>query len=202
MNPSESAGKKLALTLHDIGAVRLGQFKLRSGQMSPIYLDLRLLVSYPRALRQATAVYRAILQELVFDRLAATPLAGLPIGTAVALDMDRPLIYPRPQAKEHGTGKMIEGEWEAGETAVVLDDLITAGGSLCQAAQTLRDAGLNVRDAVVLIDREQGGGRALQARGLRLHAGMTLSQILTILEETKRISAAQRTAVTDALQLP
>lgn len=187
--------ESLALTLFDIGAIRLGQFKLRSGQMSPIYLDLRLLVSFPDALRQATAVYRAILETLSFDRLVGVPMAGLPIGTAVALDMNRPLIYPRQKAKGYGTGKMIEGIWEEGETAVLLDDVITYGGSLLQAAQGLREAGLIVTDAVVLVDREQGGVQRMREQDLALHAGITLSQILIILESHNRISANKKAEV-------
>lgn len=187
--------ESLALNLFDIGAIRLGQFKLRSGQMSPIYLDLRLLVSFPEALRQATAVYRATLEALTFDRLVGVPMAGLPIGTAVALDMNRPLIYPRQKAKGYGTGKMIEGLWEKSETAVLLDDVITNGGSLLQAAQSLREAGLIVTDAIVLVDREQGGAQRLREQGLTLHAGITLSQILMILESHNRITANQKTEV-------
>lgn len=178
-----------------MGAVRLGQFKLHSGRISPIYLDLRLLVSYPDALREATAVYRAILEKLSFDVLVATPLAGLPIGTAVALAMNRPLIYPRPSAKSYGTGKLIEGKWEAGMTAVVLDDLITSGDSILGTIKTLKAAGLRVNDAVVLIDREQGGLPSLQKQGYNLHAGMTLSQLLAILEDRGRITPEQRAHV-------
>jgi uridine monophosphate synthetase len=170
----------------------LGHFKLHSGRSSLIYLDLRMLVSYPTALRQATAVYRHVLENLSFDLLAAAPLAGLPIGTALCLDMNVPLIYPRKTAKSYGTGKGIEGHWEVGQTAVVVDDLITSGDSILQAIVSLKAAGLHVSDAVVLIDREQGGGETLRDQGYRLHAAMTLSHLLAILESRERITADQR----------
>ena len=198
MDLANSNTESLVLTLFDMGAVRLGKFKLHSGQMSPIYLDLRLLVSYPEALRQATVVYRAILEKLTFDRLVGTPLAGLPIGTAVALDMNRPLIYPRRRAKSYGTGKLIEGEWMEGETAVILDDLITSGDSILQTAHTLEEAGLTISDAVVLIDRQQGGAQTLRQNNIALHAGITLSQTLAILQNHNRITASQRD---DVLQI-
>lgn len=201
MKQQHSSIESLALTLFDIGAVSLGQFMLRSGQPSPIYLDLRLLVSFPQALRQATAVYRAILASLTYDVLVATPLAGLPIGTAVALDMDQRLIYPRNQAKGYGTGKMIEGKWDAGETAVILDDVITLGGSIIRTLDTLRDAGIQAQEAVVLIDRQQGGRESLQTHGCTLHAGFTMSQLMAILEANRRITAAQRAEVCNALNL-
>ncbi|MFQ5398313.1 MAG: orotate phosphoribosyltransferase [Anaerolineae bacterium] len=189
----------LALTLFDIGAVQLGKFRLHSGRKSRIYLDLRVLVSYPDALRQVTAAYRTVLESLQFDILAATPLAGLPLGTAIALDMNRPLIYPRKTAKSYGTGKSIEGRWEVGQTAVVVDDLVTSGDSILQAIIPLKVAGLRVQDAVVLIDREQGGARALQEEGYNLHAVITLSWLLDILEEQGRITARQHAKVRESL---
>ncbi|RMG92427.1 MAG: orotate phosphoribosyltransferase [Chloroflexi bacterium] len=199
MIPSELL-RELVLSLHDIGAVRLGQFKLHSGRISPIYLDLRMLVSYPDILRLATAVYRELLTPLQFDRIAAAPMAGLPLGTAVALDMNIPLIYPRKTAKSYGTGKSIEGEWQVGETAVIIDDLITSGDSLLQAIATLKAAGLHIHDAVVLIDREQGGRQNLHELGYTLHTALTLTHLLTILEEENRITPAQRLKIVQALQ--
>lgn len=190
---------KLALTLFDIGAVRLGHFTLHSGRSSPIYLDLRLLVSYPQALRLATAMYRQVLESLEFDLLAATPLAGLPIGTAVCLEMNVPLVYPRKTAKSYGTGKSIEGVWEVGQTAVVLDDLVTSGDSIIQAITPLKAAGLQVRDAVVLVDRQQGGVEALQEQGYTLHTVIKLDHLLLLLQENGRITQQERAKVLKAL---
>ncbi|MCP5096718.1 MAG: bifunctional orotidine-5'-phosphate decarboxylase/orotate phosphoribosyltransferase, partial [Chloroflexi bacterium] len=107
--------EELSLTLFDIGAVQLGKFKLHSGRTSRIYLDLRLLVSFPHALRLATEAYKSVLETLSFDVLAAPPLAGLPLGTALCLELDTPLIYPRKTAKTYGTGKSIEGSWSIGQ---------------------------------------------------------------------------------------
>lgn len=191
--------EQLALKLFDINAVRLGKFTLHSGRTSPIYLDLRLLVSFPEALRMATAVYRAILAQLSFQVLAATPLAGLPIGTAICLDMNVPLIYPRKTAKSYGTGKSIEGVWQVGQKAVVVDDLVTSGDSILQAITPLKAAGLHVQDAVVLIDRQQGGVEMLREQGYTLHTATTLNQLLLILERNGRITAKQRHDVLKSL---
>lgn len=196
----DSELETVALALYDIGAVRLGRFRLHSGRTSLIYLDLRLLVSHPDVLRRAANLYRSLLQDLTVDRLAATPLAGLPIGTAVSLAMDLPLIYPRKTAKSYGTGKEIEGEWKVGETAVVIDDLITSGDSILQAIAALKAAGLQVNEAVVLIDREQGGREALAAQGYRLHAAMTLTGLLAVLESRDRITARQKAQILQSLQ--
>lgn len=187
MSPDEQL-KRLVDELFEIEAVRFGRFSLHSGRISPIYLDLRLLVSFPEILRLAAAVYRRILEKMAFDVLAATPLAGLPIGTAICLEMNVPLIYPRQRPKGYGTGKQIEGVWQSGQTAVMVDDLVTSGDSLLQGIAFLEEAGLRVKDAVVLIDRQQGGRETLEARGYRLHSAITLSQLLDVLQDMGRIT--------------
>ncbi len=194
-----SANVDLAAALYDIGAVRFGRFILHSGRVSPIYLDLRLLMSHPPTLRLAAQAYAAVLRGLTFDLLAAIPYAGLPIGTAIALEMNRPLIFPRKTAKHYGTGKSIEGEWKNGQTAVVVEDLITSGDSVLDGIAALKAAGLQVREAVVLVDREQGGRAALQAQGYQLHAVFTLTPFLAQLESLGRITPEQRWRVMEAL---
>jgi uridine monophosphate synthetase len=191
--------EKFAIALFEIGAVRLGQFKLHSGRTSPIYLDLRMLISYPETLRMATAVYTTLLAELEYDLLAAAPMAGLPLGTALCLALDKPLIYPRKTAKSYGTGKGIEGAYQIGETAVIIDDLITSGDSVLQAIAALKAGGLQVNDAVVLIDRQQGGMENLRDAGYQPHAAMTIRQILSILEANQRITARDTARVLQSL---
>ena len=109
--------------------------------------------------------------------------------------MGVPLIYPRGTPKRYGTGKQIEGKWQMGQTAVVVDDLITSGDSLLQGISSLEEAGLRVNEAVVLIDRQQGGRETLQDQGYKLHSAMTLDQLLDILEKRGRITAEQRNEV-------
>ena len=191
----------LVLTLHDIGAVQFGRFRLHSGKESRIYIDLRLLVSFPAALRQATAAYAGVLATLDYDLLAATPLAGLPIGTALCLHLDKPLIYPRKTAKSYGTGKNIEGRWSIGQTVVVIDDLITSGDSVLETVASVKAAGLHVRDAVVLIDREQGGREMLAKQGYHVQPVMTLRQLLEHLVAHGRLSRPQRDEVLMSLGL-
>jgi uridine monophosphate synthetase len=204
--PAGDAGRALTLALADIGAIQFGEFTLASGQKSPIYIDLRLLASHPRVLRQAARAYAAPLRDvLALDGtppdlcLAAIPYAALPIGTAVALELDLPLIYPRKETKAHGTARQIEGAFRPGQRAVVLDDLITTGSSKRQAITPLEEAGLVVQDVVVLIDREQGGAEELAEAGYRLHAVLRLGEMLDTLVEAGRIDARQRQAVASFL---
>ena len=189
-----------ALTLFDIKAIQIGKFRLHSNLKSRFYLDLRILVSHPAALRQAAAVYRSVLENLQFDLLAAPPLTGLPLGTAVSLDMNVPMIFPRKTAKSYGTGKEIEGTWKVGQRAVIIDDVVTSGDSIVQAIVPLKAAGLQVTDSVVLIDREEGGGQLVREHGYNLYAAMTLSQLLAILESHERISSKERAKVLQSLR--
>ncbi len=180
---------QLARDLIESACVRFGQFKLKSGIMSPIYLDLRRLVTHPRILRRVAQAYATKLRELNFDRIAGIPYAALPIATAIALEMNRPLIYPRREAKDYGTKAVIEGDFNAGETIVVIDDLATTGGSKIEAIQKLEEASLKVRDIVVLIDRGQGAGPMLAEAGYQLHAVAALPELL---DEWRRSGAISR----------
>jgi uridine monophosphate synthetase len=190
-----SSRDQLILALADIGCVRFGDFTLHSGQRSPIYLDLRLLVSHPNVLRDVTRAYAQLLRPITFDRLAAIPYAALPIGAAVSLELGCPLIYPRKEVKGYGTKRAVEGEFQKGERVVVLDDLITTGASKLQAIAPMEDLGLQVKDVVVVIDREQGGREYLEKCGYRLHAVFGLGEILDVLAQHGRISTAQRDEV-------
>jgi uridine monophosphate synthetase len=191
---------QLAQDLVDSQCVRFGQFKLKSGLMSPIYLDLRRLVTHPRVLRRVAQAYAKTLKALEFDRLAGIPYAALPIATAIALEIDRPLIYPRREAKDYGTKASIEGDYQSGETIVVIDDLATTGGSKIEAIQKLEEAGLKVRDIVVLIDRGQGAGPMLADAGYQLHAVVTLDNLLPEWLHSGAISQAQFEEVTAFLK--
>ncbi len=185
------AAAALADRLLDAGCVRFGSFTLKSGLLSPIYLDLRQLISDPALLAEVGAAYTGLLRGLKFDRLAALPYAALPIATAISLHGGWPMLYPRKEAKPYGTGAEIEGGFAAGERAVVIDDLATTGGSKFEAIEKLTTAGLKIEDVVVLIDRQSGASEALVAAGYRLHAVMTLTQMLDHWAQTDRVPAEQ-----------
>ena len=190
----------LADGLLEAGCVKFGQFTLKSGLQSPVYLDLRQLVSYPQLLEAAGRAYLALLAGLSFDRLAALPYAALPIGTVVSLLGGWPMVYPRKEAKAYGTRAEIEGLYRAGERVVVIDDLATTGGSKFEAIQKLSAAGLEVKDVAVLIDRQSGAAQALEAQGYQLHAVFSLLGLLEHWQRTGKVSQEQAGAVRKFVQ--
>lgn len=179
----------LATGLLEAGCIKFGRFTLKSGLESPIYIDLRRLVHYPSLLAQVAEAYVQILSDLEFDHLAALPYAAMPIATAISLQGNWSMIYPRKEAKEYGTKAQVEGVYQTGEQAVVIDDLISTGSSKFEGIEKLTSVGLKVQDVVVLIDRRTEGQNDLAERGYRLHAVLTLQQLLEYYESSRKVPA-------------
>jgi uridine monophosphate synthetase len=128
---------------------------------------------------------------LQFDRIAAVPYAAIPIATSIAMQGHFKMIYPRKEAKAYGTGAQIEGEYREGDTAVLIDDLATTGGSKFEAIEKLKAAGLLVKEVVVLIDRQSGAREALHEAGYGMHAILTITQLLDHWERTGSVNPAR-----------
>jgi len=187
MTELASSQKSLADGLLSADCIKFGEFTLKSGLTSPIYIDLRRIITHPKLLADIAQAYLPILSILEFSRIAGLPYAAIPIATAISLAGDYPMIYPRKEAKSYGTKAEIEGEYHAGETVVVIDDLATTGGSKFEAIEKLTGAGLVVKDVVVLIDRQSGAKESLAQAGYSLHAVLTISQLLGYWEEMGKV---------------
>lgn len=187
----------LADTLWRLGAVQFGDFTLgRTTVHSPMYVNLRLLIAHPTALARAA---RLLMEEVLtlqamrnpqidpFDIVCGVPFGGLMIAQAFSLASKTPLVYPHPRTDDLGTD--IEGLYHPSQTALLMDDLITGGGSIVLAANRLRDEGLFVRDAVVLFDRQSGGRARLEESGIRLVSLLTMDVLLTYLKMSDKIDA-------------
>lgn len=193
----------LVLKLFEIGAVKFGAFRLKlheknpEAPLSPIYIDLRVLRSNPDAMDLVADVYVSMLHGLKFDYLADVPTAATPIVALICHKIRAAMITPRITDKEHGTHAKIDGVFEKGKTAIVIDDLITKADSKIQAIQILEENGLIVNEIIVLVDREQGGILELENRGYTCHAAYKLVDLLNILLKEGRISADQYSETTD-----
>jgi len=187
MTELTSSQKSLADELLSADCIKFGEFTLKSGLKSPIYIDLRRIISYPKLLEQIADAYLPVLRPLSFDRLAGLPYAAIPISTAISLAGDYPMIYPRKEVKTYGTKAEIEGDFNKGETIVVIDDLATTGGSKFEAIEKLSGVGLVVKDVVVLVDRQSGAKESLALAGYSMHAVLTIGQLLEYWEENGKV---------------
>ena len=179
--------ERLILKLHEIGSIKFGEFTLKSGKVSPYYLDLRFLVSYPDILRLVILEYAKILKNLEYDIIVGIPYTGIPIATALALELNQPMIFTRKEAKEYGTKKIIEGIYKKDQKAVIIDDVISDGASKFMVIEPLEAEGLVVRDVVILVDRGQGGPDIVRNKGYNCHCISDIHDILSILQKHNKI---------------
>jgi uridine monophosphate synthetase len=191
MTELTSSQKSLADELLSAGCIKFGEFTLKSGLKSPIYIDLRRIITYPKLLEQIAQAYLPLLSSLQFSRIAGLPYAAIPIATAISLAGNYPMIYPRKEVKSYGTKAEIEGDYNAGETVVVIDDLATTGGSKFEAIEKLRGAGLVVKDVVVLVDRQSGAKESLAQAGYSMHAVLTIGQLLEYWEGNGKVEKSK-----------
>ncbi len=171
----------------DREALAFGNFTLASGKTSDFYIDSRTVTTHPQGLRLIAQAFAQIIENqdlLPPDANLITPggVSGIPIGTALALELDIPFVIDRGAQKAHGLGKRFEGKFSTNNRCLVVDDLVTAGGTILKTVQALRDEGYTVSDALVVVDREEGGREELAKLGVKLHALVTKADLRRALE--------------------
>ena len=151
-------------------AVLHGQFTLRSGRTSSVYLDKYRFETDPELLRPIGEWLAEHVRELRPDRLGAPELGAVPLATAASLASGIPFVIVRKAAKEYATEGKVEGLYEQGEKIVVIEDVVTSGGALIAAVESLRSLGIVVEQAVCVLDREEGGRESLAEMGVELRS--------------------------------
>jgi orotate phosphoribosyltransferase len=185
----ESSNKKelMANILFKIDALKFGVHKLSNGKASPYYVDLRVIPSFPDAFHEICESYDQYITKQTglksFDRIAAIPLAGIPFASQIAYNLKKPFLYVRKGVRLHGRERRVEGILASGDKVLLIDDLVTTGLSLKKAANAVRAEGGVVTEAVVFLDREEGGKELLEKDGIKLHSLLKISEVANTLFE-------------------
>ena len=183
--------KEFAIFLYKNNIIRFGNFTLASGKNSSYYVDLRLIPSYPHQFRKMIKNLQNLIVEKTglddFDCLASVPTGGLVVTSALAIEIVKPLIYVRSKPKEHGTTKSIEGKISAGMKVMMVDDVMTTGTSVLNGINQLKETGLLISDLYVIINRLEGGDKALSDIGVQTHQLTDILEITDILFQEKLI---------------
>jgi orotate phosphoribosyltransferase len=187
LTTNEAIKVEMAKILHKIDALKFGLFKLSSGKVTPYYIDLRVVPSFPDAFRQICDFYAQQITSQVglenFKRVAGVPLAGIPFASQIAYNLKKPFLYVRKGARLHGRARRVEGILISGDRVLLIDDLVTTGLTLRKAAEAVRAEGGVVTEAVTLLDREEGGKEKLLKSGIKLHALLRISEVANTLFE-------------------
>jgi len=191
----EKEKSELSRILHKIGAIEFGAFKLASGRTSPYYIDLRIVPSFPDAFQRVCNMYVELLEKDLgvenVDRIAGIPTAGMAFASVIAYQVKKPFVYIRPKVKLHGRERRIEGILMPGNRVLLVDDLVTTALSLGKAAKAIRAEGGVVSDALVMLDREEGGKERLAKDNIKLHYLLTAREAATKLHELGAIEEDQ-----------
>ena len=184
--------KEFATFLYEKKIIRFGDFTLTSGTKSPYYIDLRLVPSFPHEYRKMIKGLQNLIAEEIgfenFHSLVSVPTGGLVVAASLATEIIKPLIYVRKQAKEHGTGKAVEGVTCQDMKLLMIEDVVTSGGSVINAIKSIKEEKMTVIDAYAVVDRMEGATQALQVEGVKLHSLLTINDITQSLFEQKLIT--------------
>lgn len=184
--------KQIGILLIRNESIKFGDYTLTSGKKSPYYIDLRQTISSPITMDWiSNSLVRIIVNEIDknrVDKILGVPTAGVPFATMVSQKLTLPLIYYRKARKEHGVRKKIEGSVQRNDRVLIVDDLITTGESVIEAAEAIRGQGAIANELVVLLDREQGGSERLRASHVEPHVLFNVSEAFAWLTEVDLLS--------------
>ncbi|KAL4705394.1 hypothetical protein ACJJTC_002417 [Scirpophaga incertulas] len=179
---------RLAIHLYDAGAVKLGDIEAKTGSRTPIYFDLRLVVSHPTLMLAVATHLQCLASKIHHDLLCGVPYAALPFTAVMSVNSNTPMIMKRKEAKMYASKKILEGVYQENAICLIVDDVISSGESLLETVETLRAEKITVKHCIIVLDREQGGAAALKAIGVEVKALFTMTDLIRILRDAHRIN--------------
>jgi len=179
-------------TLVRTGALQFGMFTLSGGRLSPYYLDLRVIPSFPDAFHTCSDLLTASAKSIDgVEKIGGIPTGGLPWASVLAYALSKPLVYTRKDVKLHGRERAVEGILTPGDKVLLIDDVITTGKNILAALQSIRGEGGVVENALVLLDRQEGGDKHLSEAGVKLHSVAKISTVAQKLLDMDAITQTQ-----------
>ncbi len=193
---------QLVLDMYEKEIIKFGRFTLKSGQESYVYVDLRTTISYSEMYVKICELFSEYIRSnaLVFNAILGIPYSALTFASAVAYKDHYPMLLSRKEAKAYGTKKQLEGNYQQGDTCLLIEDVVTTGKSTLETMRVLTEHGLQVTDLVCIVDRQGSAQANLQKHGCRLHSMITLSEILSILLKYQKISHEQYTQAMNVMK--
>lgn len=140
--------------------------------------------------------------EIQCDQLCGVPYTALPLATLLSVKMRQPMLIRRKEAKSYGTKKLIEGKFQLEETCLIIEDVVTTGSSILDTTKDLRSEGLVVEDAIVVVDRQQGGSQHLDKNGIKMHSLFTLPYLINVLRDENKINDELAKTLNDYISKP
>ena len=186
-NTTSTNKERIANLLYKIDAIKFGIFKLSTGKASPYYVDLRVIPSFPDAFREICDSYVEYITNQIgienFDRIAGIPIGGIPFASQIAYNLKKPFLYVRKGIRTHGRERRVEGILVSGDKVLLIDDLLTTGLTSKKAADAVRAEGGIVTEAIVFLDRQEGGKQLLEKNAIKLHSLLKIGEIANTLFE-------------------
>ncbi|MCT6868960.1 MAG: orotidine-5'-phosphate decarboxylase [Apibacter sp.] len=192
--------EKFLLKSYELGIIKFGEFTLKSGILSPFYVDLRPLASSPVLLKELSQLLLGMIKDCRHELICGVPYAALPMATAMSLDSNIPLIIKRKESKNYGTKKMLEGIFAQGQYCILVEDVITSGKSLLETIEEVEKEGLKVKDIVVVLDRQQGGKELLENKGYQVHTLFSIEDVIDILYNHEFLNQSQVIKIKDFIK--
>ncbi len=189
--------KDIIREFYELEIIQFGEFQLKSGMISPFYIDMRKVVSHPPVFKAICIKIWDQIKEVAFDFVCGVPYSGLVFASAAGAMFNLPLVVKRKERKNYGTAKMVEGDFRRGDQVILIEDIVTSGASLVETLEEVEDVGLEVPKIVCIIDRQQGGSTVLRDQGYKMSCLFTMDEIVETMKDLGKLSEDQGAYILD-----
>ncbi|XP_015515090.1 uridine 5'-monophosphate synthase-like [Neodiprion pinetum] len=186
----ENLLEELAVKLFESEAVKFGTFIMKTGLQTPVYFDLRAVISRPQLMKSISSLLWTLVEQgKPISQVCGVPYTALPIATLISVEENIPMLIRRKESKPYGTKKLIEGQFKLEENCMIIEDVVTSGSSILETAKDLINEGLTVEEAIVILDRQQGGRENLKAKGIEMKSLYTLTSLMQHLLNAGKVTS-------------